>query len=241
MIGLFPSDGQARPRSGESGLSLVELLVSMMILGLVLAMVTGLFMSTTKTVAFSRSIDEATGTASNASNELSRVIRVGTANPKSGSATSDPAFLYAGREKLTMLSLVDVDAAASIVDRGVKPTMVSFELTTTSRQLIESRWAATASGRFWVLPNPDTTPVSSKRNLGGKIMAAGSDAPLFSYYKADGTEIVAPATGSIAAGSLAAIAMVKITLKVQAESGAPGNLVVVSNTVRLPNLAVKTT
>jgi Tfp pilus assembly protein PilW len=224
-------------RRGDAGISLVELLVAMMLLGLIMAMVTGLFISVSKTVALGQAINDSSRVASNAANELSRVIRVGTTLSVSGTTIASPAFLSAGRESVTFYSNVDVNMATSVAVRSAQPTMVRFDLNS-NRQLVESRWTATAAGRFWTFPATTTTP-NSTRNLGGPLTApTGAESPLFTYF--DETtpvpvQIATPASGSMSGADLKRIASVRITIKVPSPN-ASGNPATFTNTIVLPNL-----
>lgn len=218
----------------EEGIGLVELLVSMMLLGLVLVMVTGLFISTTKSVAQAQAINDSSRVAANAANELSRVIRVGDTLGVSGSQVPRPAFSFAGRESLILYSNIDVNASASIAVRAAQPTLVQFTLTPSGRQLVESRWTATAAGRFWTFPAVTTTPQVT-RNLGGPFTVPSSaDTALFSYFDNKSLPIPAPATGSMSEADRKRIAAVRITVEIA--SPGSGRSSTVTNTIVLANL-----
>lgn len=240
MIGLRAVIERARgdEESTEAGITLVEIMVSLLLTSLILAMIASLFVSTSKTTAQSQAIQGSTAVASNMANELSRVIRVAVPLAKTGSTDGDPAVFYAGREALAVYSDVDVDAYASISVRPTKPRLVKFELNA-ARQLVESRWDPTASGTYWVFAGSDPTAVTAatKRNLGGNVSPAGTT-PLFTYFNSAGQAIAAPATGSMTADLRATIRTICITVSVVPAAGAPADPVVVSNSIDLANLGL---
>lgn len=224
-------------RKSQAGFSLIELITAIALLSLVLALITGLFVSTTRSTALAKSMDASTRVATNAMDEISRVLRVGTTVSQSGSTTPKSAFVYADKEALIVYSNVDVDAYASVVTLPPKPTMVKFALDA-GRQLWESRWNGTASGVYWTFPAPATTPASA-RSLGGTVLAAAAgEDPFFTYYDSTGAPLVVPASGGLGPTQLANVASVKITLRIRANSAQAGNPVVINNTVLLPNLSV---
>lgn len=217
----------------DSGISLVELLVAMMLLALVLTMVTSLFIVTTKTVAQSQAINDSSRVAANVANELSRVIRVGDTLGVSGSQVPAPVFSFAGRESLIMYSNVDVNAATSVAVRSAQPTLVKFELTAGTRQLVESRWTASASGRFWTFA-AISTPPNFTRNLGGPFaVPSGSARALFSYFDKSSSPIVPPAIGSMSEADRKRIVSVQITVVIEALGSTRSSTV--TNTIVLPN------
>lgn len=221
--------------SSDTGLSLVELLVSMMLLGLILAMLTGLYLSATRSVSFGQSMDSSTRVASNAANELSQVMRFATTLKVTGVTAASPAFVAAGRESVTFYSNVDVNAMTSVALLPARPTRVMFAIDPTSRALIESRWTATAAGTAWVFAGTAST-ANSILNLGASYVAPGAGAPLFKYFDTSGVAIATPAAGSMPAADLARIGSVLLTISVQGTSGSSAGPVIVENTVVLPNL-----
>ncbi|TFC91821.1 MULTISPECIES: type II secretion system protein [Cryobacterium] len=231
-------------------MSLVELLVSMMLLGLVLSMVTGLFISVSKSVSIAQATDERTRTGSNAVNEMSRVIRAATTLKVTGALVAAPAFRFAGREAVVLYSSVDVNAAADLTYLPPKPTLVRFEIASGNRELVESRWTATAhpSGTSWIFAPPASpaspaasTPANSTRILGGPLATmtlplTPTDPPLFSYYDALGVEIPLPATGGLSASDLDLIKSVQIAVRLPGTASSPDGALAVVSIVAPPNL-----
>lgn len=220
----------ASEREHERGISLVELLVAMMLFGLILTLVGGMFVAVARNQALARGISQNTGNASNAMNESARVIRAATENPKSGSATSDPAFVDASAESVTVYAYINTDSTAE------RPVMIRLSIDA-QRRLVESRWPATAlASGYWGFPcTPGvacTTAPTTTRVLASAV--AGGSVP-FRYLQADGTEISAPA-GGFPATQLATITAVTVTLTIQSSTTDASNAVTLVNTVGIPNL-----
>lgn len=216
----------------ERGISLIELLVTMLVLGILSAIVVSLFLSTTKSVALGASTHQNTSTASNVMNEVSRVIRSGTALPETG-GTTKPAFVAASTEKISMYSFVDADAVAP------KPVLVELAIDSTTRQLTEKRWAArvNASG-FWFFDSASV--LISTRTLPGQIVGPGSSAsPVFTFLKADQTPLPFTAA-ALTTAQLAEVASVRVTLSVRDGGSGTSDPVMLTNTVGIPNLTFGT-
>ena len=225
----------------QSGLTVVELLIAIVILALVLTAATTFFIGAARTVKFAQTMSEGTNTASNLMNELTRVIHEGDDNPNSGSQTPTPAFIPTASptaESLTIFSNIDsYDGSATFQTR---PIMVQFSLDSTTRQLIEKRWLPTssASGIFG-FPAVTTTPTST-RTIGGPVLAAtttpSAAEPLFTYIDLYNAVLTPPLTTA----QLSTIAAVKITLRVRGGTSTTGTVTVLQSTVRLPNLGFTT-
>ena len=231
---MRPHGSATVEREGDdAGFTLVELIVAVVILGLVLTMVGGFFITTTRIVAMTRTTSESTGTASNVLDEVSRVIRSGTDNPVLAQPLAAPAFLTATTESLTIYSYVDSYVSGSSTE--LRPQIVQVSLTT-DRRVREKRWvpSSSASGYF-VFPALTTTPASS-RIIGGPLAATPSGGvPLFTYLNQAGAPVVQPATG-YTPDQLRTVAAVKLTVRVSGTDAQSDNTVLLQNTVRIPNL-----
>lgn len=226
-----------RALKNDEGYSLVELVTAMGLLALILTMATALFVSTATSTGLAQGMDANTRVATNAMDEIGRVLRVGTTVAVTGSATPRAAFVYADREQLVVFSNIDVDPYASVTTLPPKPTMVRFRLDG-ARQLWEDRQSPTSSGIYWVFPAAMGTPDSS-RSLGGTVLAApaGQDV-FFTYYDQTNTVLSVPATGGLSATQLAQVTSVKVTLRIKATNSRAGKAVTVVNTILLPNVSV---
>lgn len=207
----------------ERGMSMSELIVSMAVFAILLTVVAGLFVGLSRATALSRALDGSTRVASNALNELALVVRNGTTVPQSGNTTPRSAFSFAGTEELTIYSIVGEAAVLS-------PVKVNFTVNA-QRQLIETRSLPKEVGGYWVWPG---VSAPTKRNLSGALVV--SEVALFTYLNASGVAITPPAGGSLTDEQLALVTAVRITIRVEADAGAPGRIIELKNTVGVPNL-----
>ncbi|MET4158733.1 prepilin-type N-terminal cleavage/methylation domain-containing protein [Agromyces sp. PvR057] len=225
-------DGQ----SDDAGLSLVELLVAVMLMGIVLTMVASLFISTTKSTAQSGEVHESTGNASNMANALGGVIRFATTNPKTGSTVPDPALVVARADRLALIAAVGVSATAEPSGRPPKPTLVEFS--SASNRLTERRWTPTSSGATWVFAggsDPTTAVPAMTRGLGGRL----TNAAVFTYFDATGAPLD-PGTGALTAAQRANVAEIGIRLVVVPPSNPTGaQSVVIERRIPLANLGLR--
>jgi type II secretory pathway pseudopilin PulG len=216
----------------DGGITLVELLVSMTLLGIVITVVFGLYLSTMRTSDATKNLSNNTKSASNGMNEVARVIRAATDNPVAGNQLNDPAFVAITAESVVVYAYINLDSSAQT------PVMIRLSLDA-NRRLIESRWPSTAlSDGNWTFPLPTTTPAST-RVLANTVSPHVTGSPwLFTYLLADGTALVLPATGAPTADQLRTIAAVQVTLTVQASLTDATRSVTLLNTVGVPNLAL---
>ncbi|WP_394553003.1 type II secretion system protein J [Agromyces sp. MMS24-JH15] len=222
-------------RADDAGVTLVELLVSMVILGVVMTMVANLFIAATTSSEQSRLMHESTANASNIANEVSKGIRQATTNANADGSTT-PAVLFAQNERLVLISTVDVDSKVNLTGVNLQPTIVEYALDA-NRNLVERRWAATLTNNAWTFPDWKTATATSTRTVGGKIGPVAS-ATLFTYLKADGITVLTPPTDpNTSLAAVADVATVRLNLNVVPVTGA-GKAVVIQNDVSLANLAI---
>jgi prepilin-type N-terminal cleavage/methylation domain-containing protein len=229
----------ARERAGERGLTLVELLIAMLLLGLVLFMVVGFFSSANRAFTQSNAVGGNTKAASNGMNEISRILRAATQNPVQGQALSSPAFvplgtagqIVTGNETVTVYAYVNLDSATE------QPVKVQFSLDS-NRNLIETKWAGyVISPGYWGF---QSTPVSTRIFAATVVNRTGSNPYLFTYLKTDGTALTVPA-GGFSDSDLRSIAAVQVTLGVGTSATVNSSTVVLQNTVGLPNIGLSRT
>jgi len=206
---------------GDAGVTLVELIVAMMILGIVLAVSSATFVSLANATSTARAVDEGTRQTSTGMNALAQGIRSARDVPVASSPDA-PAFRAATGERLQL------STAVNFADTRAKPVLVTYSLDS-SRRLREDRLEAQTSGTFWVFPASGT---STSRVLTAPLAAAG--VPVFTYLDVNGTELV-PASGSLTTAQLQQVAFVEVTLAV-ASGGAGGSTVTLVNTIGTPNL-----
>jgi prepilin-type N-terminal cleavage/methylation domain-containing protein len=246
MSGLGRIHGALRrAKNDDRGYSLAELLVAIVILGILLAMSGTILAFTGNAIQITQGTAQGAGTASNLMDELSNVIRSGTAQPVVNQLVANPPFLVATSESLTMYSYVD--SYTSSTNTAVRPQIVQFSLNS-SRQLIEKRWLPTATnGTYFTFPTlaqlATTTP-NWKRNFGGPLLTTPSGGnPLFVYLTSSCTVVGNPATCTVVSNPTTpaqylTIASVEVTVRVQGAAKAARPNVVLQNVVNMPNIAL---
>lgn len=220
--------GNRRPPSLDSGISLVELLVSMMIIGILGVIVTSLYVSASRTVSQAQALSTNTREASNGMNEVARVIRAATANPVQGVALSEPALSEAKDEAVTIYAYINLASSAQ------QPVKIRFSLDA-SRRLIETQWASyvISPGYYGFNTVPSTTRV-----MATTVAPTSSGQPqIFSYVKADGS-VLAGGTAGLGEADRRLIAAVNVTLRLQATTTNTKSAVTLQNTVGMPNLGL---
>lgn len=208
----------------------------MFIFGIVATMIMTLMVTISTTFTRERAASESTSVAAIGMNELTRVIRSGTEIPVFPSGTPNlPVFTEAHSEKVVLHAYIDTDSV------NPRPIRVQFEVDPVSRDLMETRWdsyANPSSLGFWLF---NSTPTSSKVIARKIIVPSGAEPPLFTYLVIDGAGIPQPLTmpaGGIAASDLSDIAVVEVTMKVQADVTARAEPVTLTNRVGIPNLGI---
>ena len=224
---------RVRPRasthgSNQQGLSLVELLVSMLLLGIVTAIVTGLYVSAMRTVTHAHVLSANTRSVSNGMNEMARVVRGATENPVSGAALNAPALEEAKDESVTFYSYVNLGPAVSVQP----PVKITLSLDS-SRRLVETKFAAVslASGFFAF----ESTPMAS-RILTEAVAPAGAPR-FFRYLKADGSVIV-PSIAGLSEAERRLVTAISISVTVTNGSTDSRAWVTLRNTVGMPNVGL---
>lgn len=210
----------------EAGLSLAELLVAITIFGMMMVIVSGVFISFTKATSSAKTMDANVRQVSNGMNELTRIIRAGTNNPVQNSSTPDPAFVAAGRESLT------INAFVNFTDTTERPVQVTFSIDS-SRRLVEKTQQATSAGNGYWLFNGT---ISSRIIATAVASQSGSDPYLFTYIDGTGAAMVPDSTGALTLAQRNTIASVQVSLKVKASATSPDSGVTLQNTVGIPNL-----
>lgn len=229
------TEADAPESTRDAGFTLVELIVAVMLLGVVIAIVSSFFVTSTRLVSLTQSTSQGTGSAANTMNELSRVIRFGADNPIIGDSLPTPAVIVATGTTLTMFSYVD--SYTSATSTQTRPQIVQFTVDA-NRRIVEKRWLPSSAldGNF-IFPALTTTPASS-RIVGGPIaVTPAGGAPLFSYVSSTGATLAQPTGGAdFTTDQLRSIAAISVTVRIGAVQNQPSSAVVLENTVRMPNL-----
>ncbi|MBH0098210.1 type II secretion system protein [Salinibacterium sp. NSLL150] len=214
----------SRLQRDEAGVTLAELIVTIALMGMLLAMVMTIFITFTRTFAVERSATANTSAATIAMNELTRVIRSGTENPVASVTLNEPVFSVASPENVVLQAYLDTDAL------DPEPVRVQFQITA-DRTLVETRWDARAlsSGYFSFYSTP-----ASERTVVRQI-AAGSTS-VFQFYTKENIELTMPASGYLSESDRRLISAVKVTMTVQTDPSGNAKTATLENTVGIPNL-----
>jgi hypothetical protein len=216
-----------RMRSEESGLSLIELLVSGLLTICIMVMIGSMFIQTAKLTTQSTQTSNSNAVASNIANEVTSVLRVATTLPKSGQILPDPAIVDGSPEALTLYSFSNTDP------NNPAPVRIKFTISALpDRAVIEERCTATTSGGFWTF---GTCASLTTRNLGGIVQPIGGG-PLFTYYGANGAQVALVSGSSAADRRKVSSILVYVSVKA---NGSSTNKAVISNTVVMGNLGLE--
>lgn len=216
--------------SHERGISLVELIVAIFVGGLVIAIVSSMYLGLSRTVQIGDTSSSSTKAASLAMTEVSIALRFATTNPSAGSQVPSPAFVTAANESITIISYIDSSATSP------QPSQVNFALDS-SRRLVETRYASHLVNGYWTFY---TTALWSRILTGAVVAQSGTEPFLFSYLDSSNS-VISPGSGGLTASQYATVAAVMVTVKLAIATTAGTSPVVLQNTVGLPNLGMTRT
>jgi hypothetical protein len=213
----------------EAGVTLVELMVGIFLTALVLAMIGGFFLQTTRITSTAVQSNTTNGTAANAMQEISSVVRLATKVQASGTTTGLPPVVSATSTKLVINALVSVTNPSDPA-----PTQVTFD--SSSGSIVESRCVATKQSGYWVF---STCASTSSRNLGGPVVApsAGQNA-LFSYLDSTGATL-AMSNGTLPATAYPSVATITASVKMQAAGQTILPPVYITGNIGMPNIGLQ--
>lgn len=219
-------------REQDAGVSMTELLIAMLVLSIVSVMVVGFFQATIMTGKTSQSLVTNTKQASNGMNEVSRIIRAGTANPVVNSDQSDPAFVIARSNELVMYAYVNLK------NTDQTPIMVRISIDSQQR-LVEQTWAAQPQpGGYWTFPSPNPSTADSTNILASTVATPSGTKPMFEFLQANGVALSVPASG-LDLDKRRIVAAVKVNVTIQGSMTETDSAVELTNTVGLPNLGIE--
>ena len=210
-------------RRHDEGVTLPELIVTMMLLAIVTTLVMTFVIAMSRTFTRDREQSDSANVGSVGMNEVSRVIRSATElRTTAGGSTAEPAIIEAGPNTLTLYSYIDSGTAT------VKPMKVQF-LIDGQRRLVEKRWVATNTSSPWSFGST----ASSTRTVARSIpTTAGA---LFTYL--DKNSVVLPfSSGLLSATNRQNVAAVDVRLTVQSDLTQRADPVELRSTVGIPNL-----
>ncbi len=224
-----------RIRRDDRGLSLPELLVTIMIFAIVLAVVSGTFVTMLRATTYANATDTNARSASTAMNEVTRLLHAAMRNPQQNAADA-PAFAVARTESMTFTTAVDLSGAAPVANTGPDPRPQQVVLALdSSRRLVETvtpgQPVVSGSSYYRFTGTPTT------RTLAPPVSATPSgQQALFVYFDATNTALVPDATGALSAAQMQSVVSVGVTLRLSNNGSVADNSVTLSNQVSLPNL-----
>jgi hypothetical protein len=216
---------RARLRRGpvDLGVTLVELCVVILLSGIVMTIVGTMFVTVAKQTVAAQGVRRSTADASNIMNVLSTTIRASIKNAVNGNPTPDPAVVVGTNFSVTVISYTDAGPNFNT------PLQIRYRIL--NGQMIEERWYPTITAGYAVFPALTATP-NATRILGNVVVNASTD-PVFQYYDATGTALLAGGTG-LSPADRANVASIEVDIKVQALTSQ--QVVELDNTVGMPNM-----
>lgn len=210
-------------RSRQQGMTLVELLVTTLILGLILSAATASFIAASNGINSTdnrvENLGEAQKLIATTTKDLRTAISVNTGQTA--------AFIKAQPTEVEFYANLDTSATATA------PSKLRIYVDTANpaaQQLIETIQQPN-------LPNADPpaygTYAARIRHI-GRYVANPAAEPIFRYYDLDGNLLTLSATPTQA--ELNKIAVIKVKLMVRKASGFKNGFVTIENRVRLPNI-----
>jgi Tfp pilus assembly protein PilV len=223
-------------RRDDSGLTMVEILISVMLTSILLAAAAGMMIQVSKITLNSNQTQNSTRIASNVSNGITNVIRMGTKIAKTGDV-QDAAIAAATATSMTIYS----NAATDYFNPG--PTRVTWTLITSGANmgdLVEDRCVAKSVGGYWTFTtcaSAVTRTLGSGLKVPGTVTSGKTAAATFTYLDVNNVAIPYTSLSTDAQRKLVAGITVEITVQAPGSITAPS---VIRNTVILRNLGLGT-
>lgn len=216
-------DERPRTMRADDGFTMVELLVTMLITGIVLAMMGIFFANIARLTTWSGNDRAATGQAALALDAVRAVVRVAADNPTTATNT-DPAVLAATPTSLTLTAYSNTSISAT------QPTKVTFTVNSTGT-LIQTRQAAvlTTDG-YWAFTGAVTTTTIASG------FSVSPSTPFFTYVNASGAVLNATTGLTVAQRKTVTFIRVTTTLDTPGPSGGADPIVVTSS-IGMPNVS----
>lgn len=213
-----------RLRRDDSGVTLVETLVVMMLSALMMTIAGTMFMTVMTQTATAENIRRSTADASNIMNVVSTSVRASVKNAVASSATPDPAVVQGTPTSLTIISYTDAGPSFET------PLRLRYRVDAEGH-MIEERWNPSIVGGYAVFPAMTATPTATR--ILGNVVVNTVGEPLFRYFNAAGAELSAGGTG-LSAESRAAVVEVLFVVKVRADRS--DEVVELHNRIGMPNM-----
>lgn len=212
-------DSRSNP---EDGFTVIELLVTMVITGIVLAIAGTFFANIARLTSWSGKDREATGQAALALDAIRAIVRVAADNPTS-STTTDPAVLVA---KPTQLQLT---AYANTSSTNTAPTRITLTIDTGGYLTVRRDPGTQSADGYWSYTvSPTTSRITGPFSL-------SPSTPFFTYINTGGT-VMSSASG-LSLAQRKTITFIRVTTTVDStNAGGSSDPVIVTSSIGMPNL-----
>lgn len=215
--------GLHRARRDESGVTLVETLVVMVLSGILMSITAVFFVTVTKQTMQAEDIRRSTADASNIMNVVSTSIRAAVRNAVESSPNPDPAVVAATPTTITIISYTDAGPSFET------PLRLRYRVDSAGR-MVEDRWDASLVHGYAVFPSMTTEPDATR--ILGNVVVNSSGEPLFRYYDTNGGQL--GGSGALTSTQRSNVTSVRFSVKVRADGS--DEVVVLENTVGMPNM-----
>jgi len=233
----------------DSGVSLIELMIVMLLSALVLAMLVQFYVTVARSTAESGDTRASTAEASNIMNVVSTSVRAAVDIPVNPPDPANPPAptpaVRAGKlNEVTITTYTDAGPSFPV------PLQIRYYVDSEGH-MVEQRWVANGCDignpsackvTYPVYPATTTTP-GAQRILGNLVVnrancAAGDTSctndPLFTYFAADRTTQLGLGTGGLTAAERDQVAFIRFNLKVHASDSSV--VIELDNLVGMPNV-----
>jgi Tfp pilus assembly protein PilW len=202
---------------GDRGLTLAELMVTMVLMGVVGTIMVSTVIAVTRAVTHNQANADSVDVARIGMNRLTMDIRAGMSIQRSGLADA-PAMAEIAPNRLTVYASL-----------GAVPTKITYSINS-NRELIEQWYTGNAaSNPYWTFSTTSRTTVIARK-------IPTTSAALFTYYDSTGAALTNQT--STAEADLSLVRSVRIALTVDIDPARGGGPVTISNTVVLPNMGI---
>ena len=225
-----------RLRDDESGMSITELVVTMFVTGILLAIVASMFLNVARVTANSNASNQRSSVAANIMEGITKVIRTATNVDVSTSDTPDPAIVAATAKSLTIYTYVDlkVEDYVNTPTSTPPPTKVVYRVDA-SGNLLEDRYSSALSGGFWIFSSTAIT-----RTVGGPVQTLTGDDALFVYLDS-GNKAMIPGADGLSLIQRSSVSSVRVNVRILNALTTGADPIVVQNTIGMPNLKLSRT
>jgi Tfp pilus assembly protein PilE len=204
-------------RTRDAGLTIIEMMVTLLLMGIVGTIMFATVVSVTQTLNHSQANSDSLDIARVGMNRLAKTVRSGMSIQQNGSSDLPPLAAMAPNQLTVYASL------------GTVPAKVTYSIDA-NRQLIESWYAGVAaSSPYWTFSATPRTEVIARQ------IPATAPA-LFTFLDVNGAP-VANQTSSNSA-DLSLVHGVSITLTIDSDPSKGGGPVTLVNTVSMPNQGI---